>query len=163
MERKKSLQEHLASEGQEAVQCACRQRKRGVAMDQGPLVREQIDAGARFLAEFQKYAPIRVAFWLKDADTGRWSLYIASDQINDDNLDAADDEVIRIVRMIHDPWIGLLQIKLISDSEELAKAALKTRRRYPDTSAARLYGETIDWINIEDMYIYPTALPAPAH
>jgi hypothetical protein len=31
-------------------------------MDQGPLVTEQIEAGARFLGEFQKYLAIQTAF-----------------------------------------------------------------------------------------------------
>jgi hypothetical protein len=43
-------------------------------MDQRPLVIDQVDAGARFLGEFQKYAPVQTAFWLKDSDYGNWSL-----------------------------------------------------------------------------------------
>jgi hypothetical protein len=48
-----------------------------------------IEAGARFLPEFQKYAPIAAAFWLKDSDTGNWHLWIGSTKITDRNFDRA--------------------------------------------------------------------------
>ena len=48
-------------------------------MDQGPLVIEQIDAGARFLAEFEKKIPVMAAFWLKASEEGSWYLYVASE------------------------------------------------------------------------------------
>ena len=56
-------------------------------MDHGPLVSEQIDAGARFLYEFQKHLPLQSAFWLKDSEQGGWYLYLASEQITDENFD----------------------------------------------------------------------------
>ncbi len=51
-------------------------------MDQGPLVVEQIDAGAKFLAELDKNIPVMAAFWLKASDEDSWYLYVASDQVN---------------------------------------------------------------------------------
>jgi hypothetical protein len=55
-------------------------------MDQGPLVTEQIDAGARFVREFAKQRPVQAAFWLKGTEDNQWFLYVAGDQINDSNL-----------------------------------------------------------------------------
>ena len=72
-------------------------------MDHEPLVKEQIDAGARFLREFDKYAPVRVAFWLKESDRQYWHLYVASDEITDDNFDLAYGEVIRIAGELRSP------------------------------------------------------------
>lgn len=58
-------------------------------MAHGPLVTEQIEAGARFLQAFNRYAPIQAAFWLQEYDSRKWYLYIVSDQIDDANLSAA--------------------------------------------------------------------------
>ena len=58
-------------------------------MDQVPLVIEQIEAGTKFLGEFQKYLPIQAAFWLKETEEVDSSLYVVSDQITDDNFDVA--------------------------------------------------------------------------
>src|SRR5262245_4602291 len=93
----------------------------GDAMDQGPLVAEQIAAGARLLREFQKYVPVESAFWLKESDTGAWYLYVASEQITDDNFDLAYDEVIRIWEMLRDPWFDTFQVKVIGADHPLAK------------------------------------------
>jgi hypothetical protein len=40
---------------------------------------EEIDAGAELVREFEKYAPVTVAFWLKESDDEHRHLYIASD------------------------------------------------------------------------------------
>jgi hypothetical protein len=60
------------------------------------LVDEQIEVGAQFLSEFCKYRPVQSAFWYKDSDEGEWYLYVASDQITDDNFDVAYEEVGRV-------------------------------------------------------------------
>lgn len=52
------------------------QRQWGDAMDQNSLVIDQFEAGARFLGEFQKYVPVKAAFWLKESAEGNWILYI---------------------------------------------------------------------------------------
>jgi hypothetical protein len=49
----------------------------------------QIDAGQKFLEEFEKYAPVRAAFWLKADEDSGWYLYVASDQFPNQSLDAA--------------------------------------------------------------------------
>ena len=55
-------------------------------MDQGSLVTQQIEAGARFIHEFAKYTPVQAAFWLKGAEDNQWFLYLTGDQINDSNF-----------------------------------------------------------------------------
>jgi len=128
-------------------------------MDQGPLVIDQIDAGARFLAEFQKYVPIKTAFWLKDSDEGAWSLYVASDQITDDNFDVAYGEVLRIAGQLRDPLFDPFQVKLIGADDPLAKAALDSKRRYPGPVATRFHGKVFGGLPVEEMYVYPSPLP----
>jgi hypothetical protein len=81
-------------------------------MDQSPLVIDQFDAGARFLGEFQKYVPVKAAFWLKESAEGEWILYVASDQITDDNFDVAYGEVLRIAVQMHEPIFDPFHVQL---------------------------------------------------
>jgi hypothetical protein len=128
-------------------------------MDQGPLVKEQIDAGARFLAEFQKYAPVQAAFWLKESDEGEWNLYVASDQITDDNFDIGYGEVARINAAFKDPWFDPFQVKLIGTDDPLAQAALDRLRRFHGRGPARVHGETFGGVAVDEVYLYPSPLP----
>jgi hypothetical protein len=131
-------------------------------MDQGPLVAEQITAGARFLREFEKYVPVQSAFWLKDSETGEWYLYVASEQINDDNFDVAYGEVVRIWEVLRDPWFDSLQVKVIGADDPLAKAVLDIRGRYPGRTTLRLNGQALGGLSVEELYVYPSPLPALA-
>ena len=130
-------------------------------MDQGPLVSEQIDAGARFLGEFQKYAPVQAAFWLKESDTGEWYLYVASDQITDDNFDVAYGEVLRIADAMADPWFDPFQVKLINVNDPQAMSVLAIQPRHPRRIATRIHGHAINGLPFEEVYIYPSPIPVP--
>jgi len=130
-------------------------------MDQGPLVKEQIDAGARFLAEFQKYVPVQAAFWLKESDEGIWSLYVASDQITDDNFDLGYGEVVRITAALKDPWFDPFQVKLIGTDDPLAEAARDLLRRFPGRVPHRFPGQTFGGVAVDEVYLYPSPLPVP--
>src|SRR6266478_3627922 len=120
-------------------------------MDQGPLVIEQIDAGARFLGEFQKYLPIQTAFWLKEADEGAWNLYVVSDQITDDNFDVAYGEVVRIAGHLQDPWFDPFQVKLLGVDDPLAQAALDVQQRYPGRMPIRFHGKTFGGVSVDEV------------
>jgi hypothetical protein len=128
-------------------------------MGQIPLVSEQIDAGTRFLDEFQKYLPIQIAFWLKEAEDGDWNLYIASDQITEDNFDVAYGEVARIAGQVRDPWFDLFQVKLVGTYDPLAQAALNIQQRFPVRMPVRLHGKTFGGLTVDEVYIYPSRVP----
>jgi hypothetical protein len=130
-------------------------------MDQGPLVSEQIEAGARFLREFQKYVPVQTAFWLKESESGEWYLYVASDRITDDNFDVAYGEVARIAGAIHDPWFDPFQIKVIGTDDPLAKGVEDLLRLYPGRRPARFRDTTLGGVSVDEVYIYPSPLPVP--
>jgi len=130
-------------------------------MDQGALVREQIDAGARFLAEFHRSYPVQLAFWLKNEE-GHWYLYIASDRISDNNFDVAYGEVVRIARALQDPWFDAMQVKVLGTDEPLAKAVADAERRYPRRAIRALGGMTVAWVGIEDLYVYPSPISVAA-
>src|SRR5947209_3120525 len=48
-------------------------------MHQEPLIKERIEAAAKFLAEFEKHFPLLAAFWYKRDEDSSWALAIASD------------------------------------------------------------------------------------
>jgi hypothetical protein len=123
-------------------------------MDQGPLVTQQIDAGARFVREFATYTPVRVAFWLKGAEDDQWFLYVAGDQIDDSNFDIAYGEVIRITAKMPDPWLDPFQIKVIGAHEPLAKAVLEIQEKYPGRLPTRYHGRQLGGLSVEEVYIY---------
>jgi hypothetical protein len=125
-------------------------------MDQGPLVIEQIDAGANFLREFGKKATVLAAFWLKASEEGLWYLYVASDEFSDKNLDVAYGEVLRVAGEMRNPYFDPFQVKLIKGDHPLAKAALEILQRFPGRMATRLHRRNFGGTSADEVYIYPT-------
>src|SRR6266851_9214708 len=99
-------------------------------MADGPLVKEKFDAGLRFVREFDKYAPVRVTFWLKETDSWFWEIYIVSDKITDENFDRAYGEVIRLTNQMQDPDFNWMRVTVLGVDKPLAKAALEEAERY---------------------------------
>jgi hypothetical protein len=131
-------------------------------MDQGPLVSAMTDAGAELVRRLNKYFLVQTAFWLKDSEAGQWYLFIASDQIDDSNIDVAYGEVLRVANEIGSPYLDPFQVKPIAASDPLAQAALDIRRRYPGSTATRFGSKNFGGMSIEAAYIYPVSVSAPA-
>src|ERR1700676_5368738 len=127
-------------------------------MDPSPLVNDQVEAGARFLAEFQKYVPVKAAFWLKDSDEREWYLYVASDQITDDNFDVAYGEVGRIAGELRDPLFDVFQVKVLGADDPLAKAASEINGRYARPVATRFHDKMFGGLAVEEGFIYPSPM-----
>jgi hypothetical protein len=123
-------------------------------MDHEPLVKEQIEAGGKFLSEFDNYAPVGVAFWLKENERRRWYLYVVSDEITDENFDRAYGEVIRLANQLQDPDFDPFRVKVRGVDDPLAKAALEVRRHY-GKAMIHLRDTYLDGVGVEEMYIYP--------
>ncbi len=128
-------------------------------MDQGPLVREEIDAGDSLIREFDKYLPVKAAFWLKSSDDEYRYLYIASERIDDNNVDLAYGEILRIAAALKSPYLDPFRVKLISANDALAKAATGIQERYPARIPTRLGGSSFGGTNVEDVFIYSPQLP----
>ncbi|HYT92207.1 MAG TPA: hypothetical protein VEL76_26060 [Gemmataceae bacterium] len=131
-------------------------------MGQGALVSEQIEAGARFLREFDKYAPVKVAFWIKETEVGRWYLYVTSEKITAEDVYSAYGEVVRLARVMQDPWFDMFQVKVVEADHPKAKAAAELQRRYPRRVPLRFQDEIFGGVHVEEGYIYPPLTPAPA-
>jgi len=125
-------------------------------MDQGPLVIEQIEAGARLVRDFHSYMAVEVAFWIKTAEGYRWTLCIASDQINEKTWDLGYGEALRLIQEMNNPYLDLFRIRLVNSTSPLARAALEERRKFPGSPVGIRLGE--QWFGdtaIEGAYIYP--------
>jgi hypothetical protein len=129
-------------------------------MDQGPLVMEEIDAGAELAREFDKYEPVKAVFWLKASDEAHRYLYIASERITDTNFDVAYGEVLRLVDKMQSPYLDPFRVKLINTGDPLAKAAMEINARFPGRFATRFGGKAFGGLSVDDVYIYPSPLPA---
>jgi len=127
-------------------------------MDQDALVTEAIDAGAEFIAEFDKFMPVEVALWLKPDASSQWYLYIASPRIRDVTLDQGYREVLRLAGRMRNSDLDPLQIKLIPSDAPLARAAVEMQRRYPGPRPTRLGRKYLGGVVAEEAYIYPPTI-----
>jgi hypothetical protein len=128
-------------------------------MDQGPLVMEEIDAGAKLAHEFDQYKSVKAAFWLKASDEEQRYLYLASDQIDDTNFDVAYGEVLRLASTMHSPYLDPFRVKVIGGDDPLTLAAVEINRRFPGRMATRFGGKSFGGLSVDDVYIYPSPLP----
>lgn len=131
-------------------------------MDQGPLVIEATDAGAELVRRLNKFATVEAAFWAKASEESRWYLYIASDQLNDANMDVAYGEVLRLAEEMANPHFDPFHVNLITTSDPLARAALDLLRRYPGLMPARLGATNFGGLSVEDVYLYPPSVVSTA-
>lgn len=131
-------------------------------MDQGPLVIEEIDAGAEFAREFDRYEPVKAAFWLKASDEDQRYLYLASDRIDDTNFDVAYGEVLRLANLFPSPYLDPFRVRVIGGGKPLARAAADLNNRFPGWMPIRLGGQSFGGIFVDDVYIYPSPLPVTA-
>lgn len=131
-------------------------------MGQKALVTEQIDAGERLIRGFTKTFPVSAAFWLMARESDEWYFYLASDQINDANVDLAYGEVLRLVRPNQSLWIDPFQVKVVATDAPVAKAALDVMRKYPAQIPTRYHGRLFGDLSVDEVYIYPLPLPVSA-
>jgi len=124
---------------------------------------EQIDAGAKFVGEFNHYAPVQAAFWLKDSEIGKWYLHVASDQIRDEAIREAYGEVLRPNGELADPNFDPFRVKPIPPDDPLAKAGRELYRARPWRIPTRFHGRMFGGASAEEVYIYspPLTVPAP--
>src|SRR6266436_631047 len=100
-------------------------RTRSVPMDQGAVVSEQTESGKRLIEALASAGfDVRVAFWAKPTDDGKWFLYLASPAVDEKGPATAYRFVFDVQRQIPDLWIDPLEVKVIGLNDSLAQAAL---------------------------------------
>jgi|GEM_PF-1251350 len=127
-------------------------------MDTAPLVNEEIDAAATFAREFDRYAPVSVAFWLRKSDEANRYFYIASDRIDGNTLDVGYGEVLRLAGELRSPWFDVFLVNLIGIDDPLARAALELRTRLAGRPSFRFEGGLFGGVSAEEVYVFPPIL-----
>ncbi|MFO0960410.1 MAG: hypothetical protein U0800_23740 [Isosphaeraceae bacterium] len=121
---------------------------------------EEIDAGAELARRFDQLEPVKAAFWLKGSGSPHRFLYIAPERIDAGDLAAAYGEVLRIVGEMRSPALNPFRIKLIPADDPLAQAAAEIQGRFPGRMPTRLGEGIFGGMGVDDVYVYPSRLPA---
>lgn len=131
-------------------------------MDQAVLVNDEIQAGAELARRFSAVKPVKVAFWVKPSERLGYSLYLASDEIDDTNFGQAYEEVVRLVNQIGSPYLDLSRIKVLSADAPLAQAVHEINEQYPNRIPTRYGGRMLADLSVDGFYVYPSPLPTGA-
>jgi len=129
-------------------------------VDSKALVNDEIDAGAELVERFDKFMPVKVAFWLKPAEDDSWSLYIAADRVKQDGVAPGNREIVRLCQEINSPYLDMFQVRLIATDHPLALAVFDVHQRYPGRLPIRYNGTMLGGMSIEGAYLYPAPLAA---
>lgn len=125
-------------------------------MDYGPLVSEEIAAGEDLIREVDKILPIATAFWLRASDEGQRFLYLASDELTDENAREMAAKKFRLVNGLRSPDLDPFRVRLIRSNDPRARAALELVERFPSLMPTRLGGSLFGGSMIDDLYLYAT-------
>ncbi len=142
-------------------------------MDQDAVVSEQTESGKRLIEALAAAGfDVRVAFWAKPSDDGKWFLYLASPAVDEKGPLAAYRFVFDVLRQIPDLRIEPLEVKVIGLNDSLAQAALAVtkptvtdrpfavRNPKPYPGMTRFDGAVLGGVSVEGVYIYPPAQAA---
>jgi len=121
------------------------------------------DAGTDLIDRISETWPVKLAFWLKPADSGQWFLYIAAEGIDDSNVDRGYKEVLRRVKEMRTPYFDPFQVKLIQGDDPLARAVMEVHQRYPGSLAINYNGRNLGGMSIEGAYLYPLPNTSPVN
>jgi hypothetical protein len=125
-------------------------------MDTGLLVEERIDDGQRLVDQLVRDGfEVLVAFWVKTSEEGVWHLYIASPAVNPNKVGEAFRTVFASLSKLPNSWVSPSEIKLVTGTSPVARAAVEIRDRYPGKSPTRFHGKRLGNLIIEEAYIYP--------
>ena len=105
-------------------------------MDQDPVVTEQTESGKRLIEALAAAGfDVRVAFWAKPTEDGKWFLYLASPFVDEKGATVAYRHVFDVLRKTPDVWIDPLEVKVVRLNDSLtaavpdARAAGRVRQR----------------------------------
>src|SRR5208283_2448034 len=109
---------------------------------------------------------VRVAFWAKPTEVGKWFLYLASTFVDDRGPAAAYRLVQKTLRKTPGLWIDPFEIRVIGMNDTLTEAVLETiKPKVPDSPFAvrnpkpfpgmtRFGGGTLGGMSVDGAYIY---------
>ena len=146
-------------------------------MDQDTVVGLPIVSGERLISALAAEGfEIRVAFWARPTEAGKWLLYMSSPVVDKDAT-LAYRRIHELLRRMPDVDIELFEIRLLQTNDSLTEAALALESNKqkswasrqlgqnprPYTRMVRFDGGTLAGVSMDGAYIYPLpGLGAPA-
>jgi len=130
-------------------------------MDQAPLVREEIEAGAEFIRRCGQYAPVAAAYWLKGSDEENRHFYVASDRFGDRNTLDAYGQALRVIKEMNDLNLRPLRLRVVGVDDPVVRAVLDFYHRYPGRALARYDDRLLGGVPVDEVYIYPQPSAKP--
>lgn len=137
---------------------------RGFAMDNFPLVTDQIDDGKKFVAALVGAGfPVTASAWIKADGDGQWYLYIASPVVDKQGETKAYRRIHPIIFNMPPPFcVEPFGVKLIKTTSRLAKDLVAIREDHPGKYPAWFRGVGLGGLSIEGAYIYPVIDAPPS-
>ena len=127
-------------------------------MDTKLLVAEQIHDGKQIVDQLMRDGfKVTAAFWIKTAEEGLWHLYIASPLVEANRPGEAYRLLYASISQIPGLEVQLSDIKLINDTNPIARDIIEVRDRYPLETPTRYRGKRIGNVSILEAYVYPPA------
>ncbi len=124
-------------------------------MDTQILVDDRIGEGESLIHELIADGfDVSVALWAKDAQDGRWALYLGSKSVGP-SLGDAYRSVYACLSRIPNASIEFSDIKPIPLTNPIARDAIAVRDRQPVRKAIRLAARNFGDLSVEEAYIYP--------
>lgn len=125
-------------------------------MDQGPLVRDEIEDGAKLLSALREGGVEISAAWLmKAVEDGLWFLYLATKLVDELGITPAYRKTFEVMRPLEPLLIEWSEVKLVSPSSKVAQEVLEIQSQFGDQRSPRFGGKRLGGISIESAYIYP--------
>jgi len=128
-------------------------------MYQEPLV-EQKEMGRAFLAEFEKLHHVKAAFWVLEFESDRWTLCIASDDIDDSRIKDGYGDVRRATEQMQGPKPSLFQVKLLKPDDPAVLEVIDILSHHSRSVPIEYRAPRLGRLSIEAAYLYPMPVAA---
>lgn len=127
-------------------------------MDQSPLVNEQIQDGKQLLERLaEEGVAIAAACWLKESESTRWHLYIASSLVpGSGGKRNAYRRIRTLIQQMPQPfWIDPFDVKAVAANSPLGKAVQELIRSSNGRLPIHCPSGGIGGISIDGGFVYP--------
>ena len=119
------------------------------------VTKDWIGDGRRFLEQLiQRGIEVTAAGWLKFSTDGKWRLYIAVKGIADKGAFGTYGVIQEILQTWSDPWLDLVDIRLIDASKQVALDMKKIQDRIADKVISPAWVAQLGDKSIDEGYIY---------
>lgn len=129
-------------------------------MDTDTLVESRVADGRKLIGLLElKGIDLAAAAWVSTGESGRWSLYLATGDVDTKGLESAYREVNAVLRSMRGIGIATDEVKLVGRSNAIARDLLAIRGDSTSGVPVRYRGSLPSGIGVEEVYIYPPHAP----